>query len=118
MQNAPHIKRAALAMLVVLATLAAVAKKQFNMPPARDAQQYPAHDEHAKENVTVAVDPYDTSEKNETVFAGDYVQHGLTPMLLVITNNSDQPISLAAMKVEMVTRTRVKVPPATEDDVF
>ncbi|HKW17440.1 MAG TPA: hypothetical protein VJO35_08040 [Terriglobales bacterium] len=87
------------------------------MPKAQPAFSYPAHDHHPNENVTVALDPYDTPEK-ANIFVVNYRQHDLLPILLIITNDSEQPIELATMKAELVTADGVKLTPDTEDDIF
>lgn len=87
------------------------------MPAAQPAKTYPAHDEHPGEAVTLALDPYDMADK-ASIFSVHYSDVGLMPMFVVITNDGDQPVSLAGMKAELVTVDRTKIPPATEDDIF
>ena len=74
--------------------LLCLAAKQFSMPKTQPAFSYLAHDHHAKENVTVGLDPYADAEKAK-VFTVNYRDHDLLPILLVITNDSDQPIELS-----------------------
>jgi hypothetical protein len=93
------------------------AAKQFSMPRAQPAFSYPAHDHHGNENVTVGLDPYDTPAK-ASVFNVHYRENDLLPILVVITNDSDQPVQLSAMKVELVTSDRTKLTPFSEDDIF
>jgi hypothetical protein len=87
------------------------------MPAAQPAKTYPAHDEHPGEAVTLGLDPYDMADK-ASIFSVHYSDVGLMPMFVVITNDGDQPVSLAGMKAELVTVDRTKIPPATEDDIF
>ncbi len=101
---------------VVLAALVCFASKQFVMPPVRDAQTYPAHDIHNDEKVTIAADPYDTGGK-DAIFTQKYTEYGYLPIFLVITNNSDEPVSLPDVRVELVTH-HTKIAPATMDDLF
>ena len=86
------------------------------MPAAQPAKTYPAHDEHPSEAVTVALDPYDMADK-ASIFSVHYSEMGLMPMFLVITNDSDQPVSLPGMKAELVTFNQTKIPAATEEDI-
>jgi hypothetical protein len=104
-------------LLALAAPILCVAAKEFSMPKAQPAFSYPAHDHHANENVTVAVDPYDTPAK-ANIFIVNYRQHDLLPILLIITNDSDQPIQLAGMKAELVTADRTKLTPDSVDDIF
>jgi hypothetical protein len=93
------------------------AYKDFVKPHPNPAASYPAHDQHPDERVTVAVDPYDMPDK-ASIFSVNYRNEGLLPIFLVITNDSDQPVSLAGMKPQLVTVDRAKIPPSTEDDVY
>jgi hypothetical protein len=87
------------------------------MPKVQPAAAYPAHDYHPKELVTVALDPYDASPKSN-IFVVNYREANLLPVLLVITNDSDQPIVLSGMKPELVSGDGSKMSPETEDDIY
>jgi hypothetical protein len=106
--------------LLVLSAIVVVplvwAAKEFSMPKVQPALAYPAHDHHRSENVTVGLDPYDSAEKAK-IFVVNYRDHGLLPVLLVITNDSDQPIQLSDIKAQFVTADRDKLSPATSDDL-
>lgn len=102
--------------MAVAAPVVCLAAKEFSMPKAQPAFSFPAHDHHSTENVTVAVDPYDTADK-EGIFLVKYKEHELLPVLLIITNDSDAPIQLADMKAELVTGDRTKLTPDNEDDI-
>jgi len=91
--------------------------KQFVMPSVQPAKTYPAHDEHTDEATTVAADPYESTEKSR-IFSVNYGEIGMLPMLLVITNDGDQPVTLAGIKVELVTGDRTKLLAAVPDDIF
>lgn len=105
----------ALSVIGVL-TMLAWAAKDFTMPTAHSAKGYPAHDEHSMERVTIAVDPYDQPEKAK-VFNEKYRDIGFLPVYLIITNDSDGPITLFDVKPEYITADRTKLQPATEDDI-
>jgi len=110
----------ALAAGTVLFALPLAAKddKGFVMPKAADAKTYPAHDTSEKEKVTIAADLYDVAGKTQGVFRIKYKEEDLLPVLLIISNEGGQPIALTGMQVELVTRKRVKIQPATEDDIY
>src|SRR4051794_11320205 len=93
---------------VLVIALGAFAAKQFAMPRALPIAQYPAHDVHPMEKVGIAADPYDTREKQRALFVGDYLNHSLLPVFIVVTNDGDQPISLTNIKMELLTRDRAK----------
>lgn len=103
-------------LAVLLCSLAALAAKEFVMPDARPARTYPAHDEHPMEKVAVAVDPYDVEYK-ANIFTINYRNYGFMPVFFVITNDSDQPLSLTAMKAQVNTVGRDKLYPLTPEDL-
>jgi len=102
---------------LLMSSIICLAGKHFVMPAAQPAKTYPAHDEHPSEAVTLALDPYDMADK-ASIFSVHYGEVGLMPIFLVITNDGDQPVSLAGMNAQLVTVNRIKIPPATEDDLY
>ena len=94
-----------------------VAAKDFIKPVAKPASTYPLHDHHSDENVAIGVDPYDTPEKAE-IFNVKWSEQGFLPIYLVITNDSDQPVSLTGMQVQLITAHREKIPAASNDDLY
>src|SRR5215470_16007888 len=101
-------------VFVLLSCLVAVAGKEVVMPTARDARHYPAHDDHPSEKIAMAVDPYDMADKAQ-IFHTDYNAYGYMPVFFIVTNDSDQPVALSAMKAELVTVNRSKLYPASTD---
>lgn len=93
------------------------AGKHFLMPAAQPAKTYPAHDEHPMEAITLGVDPYDMADK-ASIFSVRYTDIGFLPVFVVITNDGDQPVSLADLRVQLVTTDRSKISPATDDDIY
>ena len=87
------------------------------MPQAKAATTYPAHDQHSNESVTVAIDPYDTPEK-QNIFSAHYGEVGLLPVFVVVTNDGNEPVVMTGMKAELVTMDRSKLDPATVDDIY
>ena len=57
---------------------------------------------HDRENVVIAVEPYDTREK-ESIFRVDYLGHGVMPIRLIVTNNGDRPIFLSEARILFLT---------------
>jgi len=91
--------------------------KDFVMPKAENANIYPSKDSHPTEKITAAVDVYNTSPKDD-IFNTRYVQEGILPVFLVITNDGDKPISVTKMQAQLVTATRAKLDALTADDVM
>ena len=103
--------------VVCAASLLCLAAKEFSMPKTQPAAAYPAHDYHSKELVTVGLDPYDTQAK-ASIFVVPYRQVGILPILMIVTNDSDQPVVLSGMKAQLVTSDGSKLAPTSEDDIY
>lgn len=106
---------ACLGVLIFCGTL--FAAKEFVQPAIHPAQAFAANDDHKDEQVAVAIDPYDMQDKAE-IFSVNYRSMGLLPVRLIITNDSDQPVSLTLMKSTLVTVNRTKLLPLAPDDIF
>jgi hypothetical protein len=91
--------------------------KDFVKPTAKTAINYPAHDFHRDEQTAIAADPYDTPEKAK-IFSVDFAAHGLLPIFFVVTNDGDQPVSIANMVVKLITANHSKLTPITTDDLY
>jgi hypothetical protein len=85
-------------------------------PPVQPASSFAAVENHDKENVAVAVEPYDTKEK-ESIFRVDYLGHGVMPVRLIVTNNGDKPISLRDARIFFVTAQGDSIQAAEPEDV-
>src|SRR6201993_2480714 len=95
---------------------ALLASKNFVRPIARTAINYPAHDFPRDEKVAIAADPYDTPEKAK-IFSINFAAHGFLPVFFIVTNDGDQPISIARMEVMLLTANHSKLTPITTDDL-
>jgi hypothetical protein len=87
------------------------------MPKPQPANSYPAHDEHPLEHVTLGLDPYDMADKAK-IFVVHYNEIGFVPIFVVVTNDGDQPISLAGATAQLTTVNGSKIPTATEADLY
>ena len=85
-------------------------------PAVEPATTYPAVEVHDKEHVAIAVEPYDTKEK-ESIFRVDYLGHGIMPVRLIITNNGDKPISLRDARILFYTAGGDRINAAEPEDV-
>src|ERR1017187_1578291 len=86
-------------------------------PPAKPAAEYAASDTHPDEHVTIAADPCD-DPKLCPFFRLPYIQHGLLPVRVVITNDSDHAISPDDARMQFISANNDQIPPATEDDTI
>ncbi len=107
--------------LVVLSAVAifalCLAAKDFVRPATRPAQTYPAHDDHPDEKVAIAADPYDTADKAK-IFSVNFHEHGFLPIFFVVTNDGNQPISIANLQVILITANRDKLTPTLPEDIY
>ena len=110
------MRRVVLSSVIAVAGLA-WAGKHFVMPQTQAAKTYPHHDDHTDEKVAVALEPYDTLDK-ASIFSIHFNEIGFAPLLVVITNDSDQPVSINDLQAQLVTARRDKIPPATDDDIY
>jgi hypothetical protein len=106
-----------LALAFVLAETSAWAFKEFVAPRPESADTFPSKDVHPNEKVTAAIDVYNTAPK-DGIFSTKYMQEGILPVLLVITNSGDRPISMTKMNAELVTASHSKLEWLSVDDVF
>jgi hypothetical protein len=117
----PVMKLSSFCVPAVLCAFASVSlslfAKDFVKPVAHPANTYRAHDEHPSEKVTIGADPYDTAEKAK-IFSVNLNEHGFLPIFFVVTNDGEQPISIANMDVTFTTANRSKITPSSSDDIF
>jgi hypothetical protein len=91
--------------------------KSFVKPVAKSAINYPAHDFHRDEKVAFAADPYDTPEKAD-LFPVDLQTGGFLPVFFVVTNDGDQPISIANIEITLITANHSKLTPISTGDLY
>jgi hypothetical protein len=88
---------------------------QHPAPPAGTADQYPAFEHHAADQLAIAVDPYDTPKK-ASIFRVDYTSANIIPIRIIITNEGDTPISLDNARIDFITAAGDKIPAAEPSD--
>jgi hypothetical protein len=105
---------APLALALVLPS--AHADKPRKPTPALPAAQYPLHDAHPAEHVTVAAEPCDTKETTPNTRL-DYLHHGFLPIRVIVTNDSDAPLTLDDARIQFITADQNVIPAATDDEL-
>ena len=85
-------------------------------PPVQPATSFPAVEIHSDEHVAIAVEPYNTREK-ESIFRVDYLSHDVMPVRLIVTNLGDRPISLRDARILFVTADGERIQAAEPEDV-
>ncbi len=101
----------------MFSSVALWASKDFVPPKASNANTYACKDAHPNEHVTAAVDVYNGPPKSD-IFITHFREEGILPVLLVITNDGDQPITVNKMQAELVTARHNKLEALDVDDVF
>jgi hypothetical protein len=107
-------------LVLCATTLAALTTPSFanekKAPPPKPANQYAAFDAHPNEHVTVAAEPCDDIKDCE-FFRLPYVSHSLLPVRVIITNDSDAPLTLDDVRIQLISVNNDKIPAATEEDI-
>lgn len=114
-RTAPHWAAALCAALLFPGVL--LASKTFVKPVARSAVNYPAHDFHRDSQVAIAADPYDNPDKAK-IFSVDFAAHGFLPVFFVVTNDGDQPVSIANMEITLITAHHSKLTPVPTSELY
>jgi hypothetical protein len=102
--------------LLVIGLSVTAGAANHTAPPVQPATSFPAVEVHDEEHVAIAVEPYDTREK-ESIFRVDYLGHGVMPVRLIITNNGDKPISLRDARILFYTASGDRINAADPEDV-
>ena len=106
-----------LALLILALAPAAIASdKPRPAPPVKPAAEYTLNEAHPAEHVTIAADPCDDEDQCK-FFRLPYIEHGLLPIRVIVTNDSDQAISLADARMHFISANNDKIPAATEEDI-
>jgi hypothetical protein len=97
--------------------LAAPAIAADHTPPAvQPATAFAAVETHEDEKLSIAAEPYDTKEK-AAIFRVDYLAHDVMPVRLIVTNNSNRPISLRDARILFQTAAGDRILAAEPEDV-
>jgi len=105
-----------IAALLCLTPFSARAAGQRSAPPAKPAADYPANDSHPNERVTIAADPCDDPHQCP-FFRLPYIEHGLLPIRVIITNDGDRALQLDDARIQFISAANQTLPAATEDEI-
>jgi hypothetical protein len=106
-----------LTLAAIISSMPLWAAKDFVPPRAENANTYQCKDAHPTEKVTAAIDLYNAPPK-DNIFITPYSEDGILPVLLVITNEGDRPITISSMQAQLVNARRSKMDSLSTDDVF
>ncbi len=103
-----------LAVLNVTALTAVAA--DHTPPPVTPAGTFAAVETHDKEKLAIAVEPYDTKDK-QAIFHFDYTKVGVMPVRLIVTNLGDRTITLRDARILFETADGERIQAADPEDV-
>ena len=112
----PHATRALAAGFALALAVNTAWAGEKSAPEAKPATEYAAHETHPEEHVTLAAEPCEDA-KECSFFRIKYQDHGLLPIRLIITNDSDHPLSLDEARMQFISAANDKLPAATPDDI-
>jgi hypothetical protein len=102
--------------LLLSLSLPVLAADDHAPPPVIPASSFPAVEVHDKEKIAIAVEPYETKDK-QSIFNIDYAKYGVIPVRLIITNLGDKPISLSDARILFETASGERIQAAEPSDV-
>ncbi len=113
----PRNKLVLVATLAALCALTAYGKDKPRKPvPPMSADKYAFHDGHPNEKVTIAAEPGDTDETLAKTRL-DYYHHGFMPIRVIVTNDSNDAVSLDDARILFVAADNYIENAATDDDL-
>lgn len=102
--------------LLLMPLAAAASDKPRPAPPVKPAVEYPLHETHETEKVTIAADPCDDPKACD-FFRLAYVQHGFLPVRVIVTNDRDQALVLDDVRIQFIPPEGDKEGAATDEDL-
>ena len=104
-----------LAALLFALPLAA-SDKPRPAPPTKPAAEYPLHDAHPTEKVTLAADPC-LHDQDCPFFRLNYIDHGMMPVRVIITNDRDEALILDDVRMQFIDADNEKEAAANDEDL-
>jgi hypothetical protein len=115
--SAHHALHVAVTISLTFAvSLPLLAEKPRQPSPPLSAQEYPMHDTHDQERVTIAAEPCNTKETLPHTRL-DYLGHDMLPIRVIITNDSEFSLTLDDARIHFISGDNTVVPAATDDDL-
>jgi hypothetical protein len=103
-------------LLLAMPLAAAASDKPRPAPPVKAAVDYPMHETHEQEHVTIGAEPCDDPQDCK-FFRLEYVQHGFIPVRVIITNDRDEALILDDVRIQFLPADGGKEAAATEEDL-
>jgi hypothetical protein len=100
--------------LVLLSALASHAEKARKPTPPQPAETYDMH--QTINRVTIAAEPGDTKETRPNTRL-DYFAHGLLPIRVIVTNDTESPLTLDEARIHFISANNDNIPAATPEEI-
>jgi hypothetical protein len=115
----PHRKvvHGSIALALLLPYSALASDKPRPAPPVNPAAQYPMHEAHENEKVTIAADPCMDQKQECSFFRLPYVAHGFIPVRVIVTNDRDDALNLDDVRIQFIPSEGEKEGAATDEDI-
>ena len=101
-------------VLLILLTPKLYAEKPRKPAPPQPASTYVSNE--TLERDTIAAEPGDTKETRPNTRL-DYFSHGMMPMRVIVTNDTDKPVTLDDARINLITASDAVIHAATLDDL-
>jgi hypothetical protein len=85
-------------------------------PPPLGAAQYSMHETHANEKVTIAAEPGDVKDARPNTRM-DYYGREMLPIRVIVTNDSDQDLTLDDARIHFIAGDNTTIPAATDEEL-
>jgi hypothetical protein len=112
----PALLLAAVTSLALAFSLSLHAEKPRQPVPPLSAQEYPMHDAHDQERVTIAAEPCNTKETLPHTRL-DYLGHDMLPIRVIVTNDSEFALTLDDARIHFISGDNTVIPAATDDEL-
>jgi len=111
-----RLRKQPLALIAAVLLPLTIFAADHTPPAVQPATDFAAVEVHEDDHLAIAAEPYDTRDKMD-LFRVDYVSHGVLPVRLIVTNNSDHPISLRDARIIFITAQGDRIQAAEPDEV-
>jgi hypothetical protein len=108
------MRRLAALLLLSLPFVVAHAEKARKPIPPQPAETYPMHQTNG--HVTIAAEPGDIKDLRPNTRL-DYFGHDMLPIRVIVTNDSERPLTLDDARIHFISAANDSIPAATPDDL-
>lgn len=108
------MRRLAAVLLLSFPLASAHAEKARKPVPPQPAETYSMH--QTNDHVTIAAEPGDIRDTRPNTRL-DYFGHDMLPIRVIVTNDSERPVTLDDARIHFISAANDNIPAATPDDL-